>query len=120
VVFPAGAVVLALAFVNAAVTDALATRIAAEADQAVIRALYDVQAFAITFTAFPIAALVGAVTVASSRTRLLPPLVTRLGLLLVPPGSSAAAQCSSRRAPSRRLARSASSSCSCGWRGSSP
>jgi hypothetical protein len=84
VVFPAGAVVLALAFVNAAVTDALATRIAAEADQAVIRALYDVQAFAITFTAFPIAALVGAVTIASSRTRLLPPLVTRLGLLLVP------------------------------------
>jgi hypothetical protein len=46
------------------VTDALATRIAAEADQAVIRALYDVQAFAITFTAFPIAALVGAVTIA--------------------------------------------------------
>src|SRR5919204_2735673 len=45
VVFPAGAIVLALAFVNAAVADTLATRVAAEADQAVIRALYDVQAF---------------------------------------------------------------------------
>jgi hypothetical protein len=84
VVFPAGAITLALAFVNAAVVDALATRIAAEADQAVIRALYDLQAFTITFTAFPIAAFVAAVTAASSQTRLLPPLVTWLGALLVP------------------------------------
>jgi hypothetical protein len=83
VVLPAGAIVLALAFVNAAVVDALATRIAAEADQAVLRALYDVQAFTITFTAFPIAAFVGAVSVAGGG-RLLPPLVTWLGLLLVP------------------------------------
>jgi hypothetical protein len=80
----AGAIVLALAFVNAAVNDALATRIAAESDQAVIRALYDVQAFAITFTAFPIAALVGAVTIASSRPRALPPPVIWLGAALVP------------------------------------
>ena len=84
VVVPAGAIVLALAFVNAAVTDALATRVAAEADQAVIRALYDVQAFTITFAAFPIAAFVGAVASVSRRTRLLPPLVTLLGLILVP------------------------------------
>jgi len=84
VVFPAGAIVLALAFVNAAITDALATRVAAESDQAVIRALYDVQAFTITFTAFPIAALVGAVAIVSRRTRLLPPFVTMLGLILVP------------------------------------
>jgi hypothetical protein len=84
IVLLAGAIVLGLAFVNAAVTDALATRIAAESDQAVIRALYDVQAFAITFTAFPAAALVGAVTIASSRPRILPPMVTRLGAVLVP------------------------------------
>src|SRR5690242_11773539 len=67
VVFPAGAVVLSVVFVSAGVTDALATRVAAESDQAVIRALYDVQAFTITFTAFPIAALVGAVSVVSRR-----------------------------------------------------
>jgi hypothetical protein len=84
VVVPAGAIVLALAFVNAAVTDTLATRIAAESDQAVIRALYDVQAFTITFTAFPIAAFVAAVSIVSRRTRFLPPLVTLLGLVLVP------------------------------------
>jgi hypothetical protein len=84
VIFPAGAIVLALAFVNAAVVDTLATRAAAEADQAVIRALYDVQAFTITFTAFPIAAFVGAVSVSSGRSRLFPPLVRWLGLLLVP------------------------------------
>jgi uncharacterized membrane protein len=84
IVVSSGAIVLALAFVNTAVTDALATRIAAESDQAVIRALYDVQAFAITFVAFPIAALVGAVTIASSRPRILPPLVIRLGAVLVP------------------------------------
>jgi len=84
VVFPAGAVTLALALVNAAVVDTLATRIAAESDQAVIRALHDVQAFTITFTAFSIAAFVGAVTVVSGRTGFAPPLVTWLGLLLVP------------------------------------
>ncbi len=82
VVVPAGAIVLALAFVNIAVVDALATRVAAESDQAVIRALYDVQAFTITMAAFPIAAFVGAVSVASGRVRLLPPLVDRLGLVL--------------------------------------
>jgi hypothetical protein len=83
VVIPAGAIALALAFVNIAVADTLATRVAAEADQAVIRALYDVQAFAITMAAFPIAAFVGAVSVASSRARLFPPLVDRLGFALV-------------------------------------
>ena len=84
IVLPAGAVTLVLALVNAAVVDALATRVAAEADQAVIRALYDVQAFTVTFTAFPIAALVGATSVVSYRTGVLPPLVTWLGLALVP------------------------------------
>jgi hypothetical protein len=84
VVVPAGAVVLSVVFVSAGVTDALATRVAAESDQAVIRALYDVQAFTITFTAFPIAVLVGAVSVVSRRARLMPPLVSVLGLLLVP------------------------------------
>jgi hypothetical protein len=83
VVLPAGALVLALAFVSIAVSDALATRVAAEADQAVIRALYDVQALTITMAAFPIAAFVGAVSVASSAVRLLPPLVDRLGFVLV-------------------------------------
>jgi hypothetical protein len=82
VVIPAGAIVLALAFVNVAILDSLATRVAAEADQAVIRALYDVQAFVITMAAFAIAAFVGAVSVASMRARLLPPLVDRLGLVL--------------------------------------
>ena len=84
VVFPAGALTLALVLVSAAITDALATRIAAESDQAVIRALYDVQAFAIAFASFPIAALVGAVAITSSGTRLLPPLVRWLGYALVP------------------------------------
>jgi hypothetical protein len=84
VVLPAGALALALVFASAAVTDALATRIAAEADQAVIRALYDVQAFAITFSAFPLATFVGAVVLASRRSTLLPPLVTWLGFALVP------------------------------------
>jgi hypothetical protein len=84
VVIPAGAVMLALALVNGAVNDALATRVAAEADQAVIRSLYDVLWFTITFTAFPIAALVAATSVVSYRTGLLPPLVTWLGLALVP------------------------------------
>jgi hypothetical protein len=84
VVLPSGAIVLALVFVNAGVTDALATRVAAESDQAVIRALYDVQAFTITFTAFPIAVLVGAVSLVSRRARLMPPLVSLLGLILVP------------------------------------
>src|ERR671923_1969071 len=42
IVSPAGAVVVALALVNGAVNDALATRVAAESDQAAIRALYDV------------------------------------------------------------------------------
>jgi hypothetical protein len=83
VVLPAGAITLALAFVNIAVVDALATRVAAEADQAVIRALYDVQAFVITMTAFPIAALVGAVSLASRRAGLFPSLVDRLGFVLV-------------------------------------
>jgi hypothetical protein len=84
IVTPAGAVTLALALVNAAISDALATRVAAEADQAVIRALYDVLSFTVTFTAFPLAALVAATSVVSYRTDLLPPLVTWLGFSLVP------------------------------------
>jgi hypothetical protein len=84
IVYPAGAVTLALALVNAAVADVLATRAAADADQAVIRALYDLQAFVISFVAFPIAALVAATSIVSHRTGLLPPLVTWLGFLLVP------------------------------------
>jgi hypothetical protein len=84
VIFPAGALVLALALVNGAVSAALATRVAAEADQAVIRALYDVQAIAIAFASFPIAAFVGATSIVSHRARLFPPLVTWLGLVLVP------------------------------------
>jgi hypothetical protein len=43
-----------------------------------------VQAFTITFTAFPIAAFVGAVSIVSRRARLFPPLVTLLGFVLVP------------------------------------
>jgi hypothetical protein len=84
IVMPAGAVTLALVLANGAVADVLATRAAAEADQAVIRALYDLQAFTITFVCFPLAALVAATSVVSQRTRLLPPLVTWLGFLLVP------------------------------------
>ena len=82
VVAPAGAIVLALAFVNVALLDTLATRVAAESDQAVIRALYDVQAFVITMAAFAIAAFVAAVSVASTRAQLLPRLVDRLGLVV--------------------------------------
>jgi len=84
VVFPAAALALALAFVNAAVLDSLATRVAAESDQAVIRALYDVQAFVITMGAFALAAFTGAVTTAAWRTGLFPHLVNVLGLALVP------------------------------------
>jgi hypothetical protein len=84
IVTPAGAVTLALALVNGVLNDALATRVAAEADQAAIRALYDILSFAITFTAFPLAAFVGATSIVSYRTGLLPPLVTWLGFSLVP------------------------------------
>jgi hypothetical protein len=84
IVSPAGAVAVALLLVNAALNDALATRVAAEADQATIRALYDVLSFAITSAAFPLAALVGATSVVSRRAGLLPPLVTWLGFALVP------------------------------------
>ena len=80
----AGAVTIALAFGSTAVTDTLATRIAAESDQAVIRALYDVQAFGLTFANFSIAVFVGAVTIAAAGTRLLPPPVVWLGYALVP------------------------------------
>ena len=62
-----------------ALLDTLATRVAAESDQAVIRALYDVQAFVITMAAFAIAAFVAAVSVASTRAQLLPRLVDRWG-----------------------------------------
>jgi hypothetical protein len=84
IVTPAGAVTVAVVLVNAALNDALATRVAAESDQAAIRALYDILSFAITFTAFPLAALVGATSLVSHRTGLLPPLVTWLGFSLVP------------------------------------
>jgi hypothetical protein len=83
-VLGSGAVVLALVLVGAATTDALATRIAAESDQAVIRALYDVQAFAAALASFPLAVLSGAVAIAGARTRLFPPVVTWLGYALVP------------------------------------
>jgi hypothetical protein len=76
--------VIALALVGAAITDALATRVAAESDQAVIRALYDVQAFAAALTSFPLAALSGAAAIGAGRMRLVPPLVTWLGYALVP------------------------------------
>jgi len=84
VVFPAAALALAMAFVNAAMLDALATRVAAEADQAVIRALYDVQAFVITMGAFALAAFTGSVTAAAWRAGLFPHLVNVLGIVLVP------------------------------------
>jgi hypothetical protein len=84
IVSPAAAVTLALVLVSTAVSDALATRVAAEADQAVLRALYDVQAFTVSFATFTLAAFVGATSVVSYQTRLLPPLVTWLGLALVP------------------------------------
>jgi hypothetical protein len=83
-VLAAGAVTIALAFASTAVIDTLATRIAAESDQAVIRALYYVQAFMFTFGNFAIAAFVGAVAIAAAGTRLLPPLVVWLGYALVP------------------------------------
>jgi hypothetical protein len=78
--------VLALAFpiVATAVNAALATRIAAESDQAVIRALYEVQAFAGAFTAFPLAALVAATSLVSARTGLFPVWLTWGGYALTP------------------------------------
>jgi len=84
VVFPAGALALAFALLPAVVNDVLATRLAAEADQNLIRALYDMQAIAAAFVAFPLAALVGATSVVAHRATLLPPLVTLLGFALVP------------------------------------
>ena len=48
-------ITLAFPVMAAAVNTTLATRIAAESDQAVIRALYEVQAFAGAFMAFPLA-----------------------------------------------------------------
>jgi hypothetical protein len=82
VIFPAVAIALALAFAGTAVNDTLATRVAAESDQAVIRALYDVQAFTFTLGAFPLAVFVGAVSVVSRRTPFLPPLTTWLGFVV--------------------------------------
>jgi hypothetical protein len=84
IVSSAGALTLALVLVGTAISDALAIRVAAEADQAVIRALYDVQAFTVSFATFSLAALVGATSIVSYRSRVLPPLVTWLGFALVP------------------------------------
>jgi hypothetical protein len=84
IVGPAAAVTLALVLFSTAISDALATRVAAEADQAVIRALYDVQAFVVSFATFTLAAFTAATAVVSYRARLFPPLVTWLGLALVP------------------------------------
>jgi len=72
IAFGAGVIALAFPVMAAAVNTTLATRIAAESDQAVIRALYEVQAFAGAFTAFPLAALVGATSLVSLRTGLFP------------------------------------------------
>lgn len=83
-ILAAGAVTIALAFAGTAVTDTLATRIAAESDQAVIRALYYVQAFAVSFMGFSLAVFVGAVTIAAAGTRLLPAPVVWLGYALMP------------------------------------
>jgi hypothetical protein len=84
IVSPAAAVTLALVLVVTGVNDALAERVAAEADQAVIRALYEFQSFTISFATFTIAALTAATSVVSYRTRLFGPFVTWLGLALVP------------------------------------
>ena len=69
-----GATVLtaALALANAAINAALAVRVAAEGDQAVLRSLYDIQAYLITLTAFPIALLVAAVSTVALHTGFLP------------------------------------------------
>ena len=84
IVIGSGVVALAFPLVGAAVSDALATRIAAESDQAVIRALYEVQALAGAFTVFPLAALVAGTSVVSIRTGLLPRWLTWGGYLLSP------------------------------------
>src|SRR3954451_7588294 len=84
IVTGAGALALALALFGTVANDVLATRIAAEADQYVIRALYDAQAIAGALAAFPLAALTGATAVVARRTSLLPAAVTWLGFLLVP------------------------------------
>jgi hypothetical protein len=84
IVTGAGALALALALWATVANDVLATRIAAEADQSVIRALYDAQAIAGALVAFPLAALTGATAVVAHRTSLLPAPVTWLGFLLVP------------------------------------
>jgi hypothetical protein len=80
----AGVITLAFPLVAVALSDTLATRIAAESDQAVIRALYEAQALIGAFAAFPVAALVGATTLVSNRTNLFPAWLTRGGFALTP------------------------------------
>jgi hypothetical protein len=84
IVFGAGVITLAFPLVAAAINTTLATRIAAESDQAVIRALYEVQAFAGAFVAFPLAALVGGTSLVSLRTGLFPRWLTLGGYALTP------------------------------------
>jgi hypothetical protein len=84
IAFGAGVITLAFPLMAAAVNTTLATRIAAESDQAVIRALYEVQAFAGAFTAFPLAALVGGTSLVSLRTGLFPRWLTLGGYALTP------------------------------------
>jgi hypothetical protein len=84
IVTGAGVLTLALGLFGIALNDVLATRIAAEADQYVIRALYDAQAIATALASFPLAALSGATAVVGRRTSVLPAPVTWLGFLLVP------------------------------------
>jgi len=84
IAFGAGVITLAFPVMAAAVNTTLATRIAAESDQAVIRALYEVQAFAGAFTAFPLAALVGATSLVSLRTGLFPRWLSWGGYALTP------------------------------------
>jgi hypothetical protein len=72
IVLGSSVLAVALALVNAAVNAVLAVRIAAESDQAVLRALYDLQAYTITLVAFPLALLVAAVSTVSLHTRFLP------------------------------------------------
>lgn len=80
----AGVITLAFPLMASAINGALAARIAAESDQAVIRALYQVQALAGAFTAFPLAALVAGSSIVSLRTGLFPRWLTWGGYLLTP------------------------------------
>jgi hypothetical protein len=82
VAFGAGVLTLALALGSTAVGDVLAMKVARIGDPAVTRALFELQMVLITFSAFAIAALVGATSIVALQTGLLASWLAYAGELL--------------------------------------